>query len=114
MLAQVRLLMALALGAALAATALHSIAADAAALPGGTVVRVEGTGIEAGWFTGKILVAGERCTMVKLDKPTKDGYTMVALVALKRLQRQQGTQWTDVALPPLVQREPKACLEGSD
>ncbi len=88
--------------------------ADTASLPAGTVVRVEGTGIEAGWFTGTVLVAGERCTMVKLDRATKDGYTMLALVALKRLQRQQGSQWTDVALPPLLQREPKACLEGSD
>lgn len=106
MLHHARLLMAVVLGSALAA--------EPASLPAGTVVRVEGSGIETGWFTGKVLVAGERCTMVKLDTPTKDGYTMLALVALKRLQRQQGAQWTDVALPPLVQREPKACLEGSD
>jgi hypothetical protein len=85
------------------------------ALPKGTVVRVEGTGIEAGWFQGKITVTSEGCSMVTLDKATKDGYTMLALIAIKRLERQQGTGWIAESLEKLKAREPKKCLEeGSD
>ena len=89
--------------------------AFAAALPKGTVVRVEGSGIEAGWFQGKITVTSQGCTMVTLDKPTKDGYTMLALIALKSLQRQQGAAWVTESLDKLKAGEPKKCLEeGSD
>jgi hypothetical protein len=85
------------------------------ALPKGAVVRVEGSGIEAGWFQGKITVTSEGCTMVTLDKPTKDGYTMLALIAIKRLERQQGAGWVAESLEKLKAREPKKCLEeGSD
>jgi len=85
------------------------------ALPKGTVVRVEGSGIEAGWFQGKITVTSEGCTMVTLDKPTKDGYTMLALIAIKRLELQQSAGWVAQSLEKLKAREPKKCLEeGSD
>jgi len=89
--------------------------AFADALPKGTVVRVEGSGIEAGWFQGKITMTSEGCTMVTLDKATKDGYTMLALIAIKRLERQQGAGWVAESLEKLKAREPKKCLEeGSD
>jgi hypothetical protein len=84
-------------------------------LPKGTVVRIEGTGIESGWHEGRISVTSEGCTMVTLQKPTKDGYTMIALIATKRLQRQQGNTWTDVSVKDLQSHEPKKCLEeGAD
>ena len=81
----------------------------------GTVVRIEGSGIEGGWHEGKITVTSEGCTMVSLAKPTKDGYTMLALIATKRLQKQQGGSWIDVSVKDLQAHEPRKCLEeGSD
>src|SRR3954466_13190895 len=80
-------------------------------LPKGTVVRIEGSGIEAGWHEGKITVTGEGCTMVSLAKATKDGYTLIALIATTRLQKQQGASWVDVSVKDLRAHEPKKCLE---
>jgi hypothetical protein len=90
-------------------------AAFAGDLPKGTVVRIEGSGIEGGWHEGKITVTSEGCTMVSLVKPTKDGYTMIALIATRRLQKQQGASWIDVSVKDLQSHEPKKCLEeGAD
>jgi len=87
----------------------------AGGLPKGTAVRIEGKGIEAGWHEGVTTVTSEGCTMVSLKKPTRDGYTMIALIATARMQRLQNAAWTDVALPELLANEPKPCLEeGSD
>ena len=92
-----------------------SSAALAGDLPKGAVVRIEGQGIEAGWHDGKITVTSDGCTMVTLAKPTKDGYTMIALIATKRLQRQQSGAWTEVSVKALQSHEPKRCLEeGAD
>jgi hypothetical protein len=80
-----------------------------------TAVRVEGSGIEPGWFEGKIFVTSEGCTMVKLARETKDGYTMLALIAIQRLQKKEGAGWRDLALKDLTAHEPKHCLEpGAD
>jgi hypothetical protein len=90
-------------------------AAYAGALAKDTPVRIEGSGIEAGWFEGKIFVTEEGCTMVRLSKPTKDKYTMIALVAVARLQKKEGAAWSDISLQDLRTHEPKRCLvEGSD
>lgn len=90
-------------------------AAMAGDLPKGTVVRIEGSGIEGGWHEGKITLTSEGCTMVSLAKPTKDGYTMIALIATKRLQKQQGASWVDVSVQDLKTHEPQKCLEdGAD
>jgi hypothetical protein len=90
-------------------------AAFAGDLPKGTVVRIEGSGIEGGWHEGKITVTGEGCTMVSLAKPTKDGYTLIALIATTRLQKQQGASWLDVSVKDLRAHEPQKCLEeGAD
>jgi hypothetical protein len=84
-------------------------------IPKGAVVRIEGSGIEAGWHQGKITVTSEGCTMVTLDRATKDGYTMLALIAITRLEKQQGGAWVDEPVKGLRAKEPKACLEeGSD
>jgi hypothetical protein len=90
-------------------------AAFAGDLAKGTVVRIEGSGIEGGWHDGKITVTGEGCTMVSLAKPTKDGYTLIALIATTRLQKQQGASWVDVSVKELQAHEPRKCLEeGAD
>jgi hypothetical protein len=92
-----------------------SSAALAGDLPRGTVVSIEGQGIEAGWHEGKITVTSEGCTMVTLARPSKDGYTMIALIATKRLQRQQSGTWAEVSVKTLLSHEPKPCLtEGAD
>ncbi len=89
--------------------------AFAGGLAKGTVVRIEGSGIEGGWHQGKITVVAAGCTMIALDKATKDGYTMIALVATSRLQRQQAGAWVDVSVKDLQAEEPKKCLEdGAD
>jgi hypothetical protein len=89
--------------------------AQAGALAKDTPVRIEGSGIETGWFEGKIHVTGEGCTMVKLSKPTKDHYTMIALVAVSKLQKKEATGWLDLPLQDLKSREPRKCLvEGAD
>ena len=96
-------------------TALIASTAWAGALPDGTVVRIEGSGIESGWHSGKTKLSGEGCTMVVLDKATKDGYTMIALIGVTRLQKQNAGAWSDTKLADLLAKEPKPCLEeGSD
>jgi hypothetical protein len=101
--------------AALLATTFIALTAHAGGLAKDTSVRVEGTGIEPGWFDGKIFITDEGCTMVKLAKPTKDKYTMLALIAVAKIQRKDGTGWRDLSLKDLKAQEPKKCLvEGSD
>jgi hypothetical protein len=101
--------------ATLLATTFVAVTAHAGGLAKDTAVRVEGTGIEAGWFDGKIFVTDEGCTMVKLAKPTKDKYTMLALIAVAKIQRKDATGWKDLSLQTLKAQEPKKCLvEGSD
>jgi len=78
-------------------------------------VRIEGSGIELGWHDGKITVTREGCTMIKLQAPTKDGYTLISLVATRRIQRQQGGAWVELPIQALRASEPKHCLEdGAD
>jgi hypothetical protein len=81
----------------------------------GAIVRIEGEGIESGWHEGRISVTREGCTMVTLEKPTKDGYTAIALTATKRLQRKQAGVWYEKSVKDLQSHEPKTCLEdGAD
>ena len=80
-----------------------------------TTVRIEGSGIELGWHDGKITVTSEGCTMIKLQKPTRNGYTLIGLPATRRMQRQRGGDWVDVPLEALRDNEPRQCLEeGAD
>jgi hypothetical protein len=104
--------MALSLAIACVVTMAHA-AAPPPALAKGTLVRLEGIGIEGGWHEARITISSEGCTMATLAKPTKEGYTMLALVAMARLQRQSAGAWQDLPLKDLLTREPKACLEGN-
>jgi hypothetical protein len=97
------------------AASLVASTAHAGALPKGAVVRIEGTGIESGWHAGTVAVNGEGCTMVKLDKATKGGYTMVSLMGTARLERLQSGGWVETPVKALRAHEPKPCLvDGSD
>ena len=101
--------------AALLVTSVVSLAAYAGGMPSNVPVRIEGAGIESGWFEGRTDVTREGCTVVKLSKATKDGYILLSLVAVNRLQQKDGAGWRDLSVADLRAREPKSCLvEGSD
>ena len=101
--------------AALLGTSLLSLSAYAGGMASNVPVRIEGAGIEAGWFEGRTDITSEGCTVVKLSKATKDGYILLSLVAVNRLQQKDGTSWRDLSVADLRAHEPKRCLaEGSD
>jgi hypothetical protein len=99
----------------LALATLCATTAHAGALPKGAVVRIEGSGIESGWHAGTVALNDEGCTMIKLDKATKGGYTMVSLMGTARLERLQSGTWVEMPVKALRAHEPKPCLvDGSD
>jgi len=88
-----------------------SFAALAGDLAKDTAVRVEGSGIEPGWFEGRIVITSEGCTMVKLARPTKDKYTMLALTSVAILQKKDGSGWKELSVDALKAHEPKGCVD---
>ncbi len=101
--------------AALLVTSLVSASAFAGGIASNVPVRILGSGIESGWFEGRTDITSEGCTVVKLSKATKDGYILLSLVAVNRLQEKEGNGWRDLSVADLKAREPKQCLvEGSD
>jgi hypothetical protein len=101
--------------AVLLGTSLVSLSAYAGGIASNVPVRVEGLGIEDGWFEGRTDVTSEGCTVVKLSKATKDGYILLSLTAVDRIQRKAPGGWRDLSVADLRAREPKRCLvEGSD
>ena len=42
------------------------------------------------------------------------GYTMVALNAIGKMERQQGGAWVDVPVKPLLAKERKSCREAAN
>jgi hypothetical protein len=101
--------------AALLGTSIVAWAANAGGIASNVPVRIEGSGIEAGWFEGRTDITTEGCTVVKLSKATKDGYILLSLIAVNRLQQKDASGWRDVPVADLRAREPKRCLvEGSD
>lgn len=84
-------------------------------LTSGGVVRIASSSIEGGWHTGRLHQGADKCWMVKLDKPTKDHYTMLSLLVVERLQLANGSAWSDVAVKPILENSPAVCREyGSD
>ncbi|MEJ0040201.1 MAG: hypothetical protein WDO68_29920 [Gammaproteobacteria bacterium] len=101
--------------APLLGTSVVSLSAFAGGIASNLPVRIEGAGIESGWFEGRTDVTREGCTVVKLSKATKDGYILLSLVAVNRLQRKEGAGWRDLSVADLRAREPKQCLvDGAD
>jgi hypothetical protein len=84
-------------------------------LTSGGVIRITSRSIEGGWHTGRLHQDARKCWMVKLDKPTKDHYTMVSLLVVDRLQLANGSAWNEVAVKPILQDAPAVCREdGTD
>jgi hypothetical protein len=99
----------------LAMLALSSAAHADAALTNGSVVRITSTSIEGGWHSGHLHRDKENCWMVKLDKPTKDHYTMLSLLVVERLEMSNGGGWNPVSVKPVLEASPAACREyGAD
>lgn len=98
--------------ALLAAAPLCSAATN---LHDGMSVRIQASSIEAGWHTGRMHLDDQKCWMVKLDKPTRDHYTMLALIVVTELQTTGTAGWTPVGLKQVLQAQPAACREyGAD
>jgi hypothetical protein len=104
-----------AFAAPLLASFLGGHALAAAPLADGAVVRVASNLVEAGWHKGRAKLDGRKCWMVKLDKPTRDGYTMLALSFVRSVQAAHADGWAPLPLQTIVRSQPVECLEeGAD
>jgi hypothetical protein len=87
----------------------------AAPLADGAVVRVASNLVEAGWRKGRAQLDGRKCWMVKLDEPTSEGYTLLALSFVKSVEASSAAGWRPLPLDAIVRSQPAECLEeGSD
>ncbi len=90
--------------------------AAAQAIADNTPVRVVPSGAGNGaWVTGKVVRnKGSGCTMVVLDKALPGGYTMVALNAVGKMERQEKGAWVDMPVKPLLAKETKSCRDADN
>lgn len=90
--------------------------AEAQALKQGASVRVQGTPaseLAPGWHSGTIIMSGEGCAMILVRDPGKPrGQRALGLIYIQKLERQDGAQWVEVSVKPLIASEPKACREA--
>jgi len=86
----------------------------AQALPKGTAVRVQVSDFGAKWNEGTIGLAPSGCTMIYLKEKALGKYTSVSLAGAGKLQQQSSGAWSDVAVKPLLAKEPKECREGQN
>jgi hypothetical protein len=85
------------------------------ALANGTTVRITSNAVEGGWLAGHRYKGADQCWMVKLDKPTRDHYTLLSLLVVDRLEMSAATGWTPVAVKPVLTASPAVCREyGAD
>jgi hypothetical protein len=49
--------------------------------------------------------------MVKLDQPTRDQYTMLALIVVDQLEIASNGTWAAVGVSPILQTQPAVCRE---
>lgn len=89
----------------------HVQATTATPLADGAAVRVASTSIDAGWHKGRMHLDANQCWMVKLDKATKDGYTMIAVIGVADLQVARGESWVPVDVKAAVKAQPARCME---
>lgn len=80
-------------------------------LSSGSVVRVQAGSIEGGWHQGRLHLDAQKCWMVKLDKPTRDQYTMLALIVVNQLEVASNGSWSAVGVGPILQAQPAVCRE---
>ena len=89
--------------------------ASADSIAEGITVRIRSNSIESGWHTGRIKRDDRHCSMVQLDQPTRDGYTLLALMVVDALQLGRTGEWTAINPKQALASEPRQCLvEGSD
>jgi hypothetical protein len=99
----------------LASPLIGGAALAAAPLADGAVVRVSSNLVEAGWHKGRAQLDGRKCWMVKLDKPTSEGYTLLALSFVKSVEAPSTAGWRPLPLDTIVRSQPAECLEeGAD
>ena len=77
----------------------------------GTVVRIQAGSIEGGWHQGRLHLDAQKCWMVKLDQPTRDQYTMLALIVVDQLEIASNGTWAAVGVSPILQTQPAVCRE---
>lgn len=83
-------------------------------LPHGMTVRIQSSELIPGWHIGKIEFTQEGCAMVWMSaSEVPGGRRGLGLMFLARLERQQGTEWIEVPLAPLLAKQPKACQNGA-
>jgi hypothetical protein len=84
-------------------------------LANGAAVRITSSSVEGGWLAGHLYKGADQCWMVKLDKPTRDHYTMLSLLVVDRLEMSAAAGWTPVAVKPVLTASPAVCREyGAD
>lgn len=88
-----------------------SAAIAAPSLRTGMPVRIQATSIEGGWHSGRMHLDDQKCWMIKLDKPTRDHYTMLALIAVNEMEVSNAGYWTPVGLRPVLKNQPEVCRE---
>jgi hypothetical protein len=97
----------------LAITTTVRAAEPSPALPNGTTVRVQSSELIPGWHLGKLEITRDGCAMVWMSSSeVPGGRKGVGLRLLAKLERQEGSAWIDVPIMPLMEKEPKRCLEG--
>jgi len=91
-----------------------AVSASAQSLSKGASVRVQSSGLGSEWYEGTIGVSPAGCTMINLKKKAPGNYTAVSLAGANKLQELRGGGWIDVAVKPLLAKEPKDCREGDN
>lgn len=100
---------------AVALCALSAPALSGPSLADGAVVRIQAGSIEGGWHSGRLHLDAQKCWMVKLDKPTRDHYTMLSLLVVDQMHLAAAGSWTPVSVQPVLQKSPAVCREyGAD
>jgi hypothetical protein len=89
-------------------------AAGAQALAKGARVRIQVSDFGGGWHEGTIGLAPSGCTMIYLKEKALGKYTSVSLAGVGKMQEQKAGAWSDVAVKPLLAKEPKPCREGQN
>ena len=93
----------------------HPLPAQSQSIPDGTKVRIQATGLRGGWLPGKVQMnKPSGCTMVYFDEKQPGGYTMVALNAVGKMERQEKGAWVDVPVKPLLAREKESCRKAAN
>jgi hypothetical protein len=93
--------------------ALAAAPTNEAGLSEGEIVRIQSGQIGDGWHAGTLRTGASGCRMIFLGGATATRHESLTLAALERLQSARPVRWTEVALPALIEQEPRGCREPS-